>query len=135
MQRDAVKFLSVIILTIIIAILVISVLQQLITSGLIGDREIILGLGIQSIEALSILGNLGAAALGGLVGWLTRDVVTRLQTKTDDGVPLEAEVASPAAIISAEKEEELISYEDYDSSLDEGSDLPSQEFLEPREDN
>lgn len=44
-------------------------------------------------EALSILGNVASAAVGGLVGWLTRDLVIRTPTgKDDDGNPEYTEI-------------------------------------------
>jgi len=40
-------------------------------------------------EALSILGNIAAAAIGGLVGWLTRDLVVT-NAKTGEQVAINA---------------------------------------------
>jgi hypothetical protein len=73
LSRDAIRSLTWIILTALGGIIVLSLVGAMVQAGWIGDRT---EEAFRSAdEALSILGNIAAAAVGGLVGWLTRDLV------------------------------------------------------------
>jgi hypothetical protein len=76
LSSQAIKALSAIILTSLIGIILLSAWGIALRAGLAGggldDSPLNAG---SADEALSILGNIAAAAVGGLVGWLTRDMV------------------------------------------------------------
>lgn len=82
LNRTAILSLFYVILVAIGGIIVITLLAELIRSGVLGDVDS--ELFAAGDEALSILGNVAAAAVGGLVGWLTRDVVV---SNGPDGTP------------------------------------------------
>lgn len=71
LNRDAISALFWVILVALLGIIILAALGALLRYGVFGDA----GADSQSVadEALSILGNIGSAAIGGLVGWLTRD--------------------------------------------------------------
>lgn len=76
LSSHAIKALSAIILTALIGIIGLSAWSSALRAGLAGGgfEEGALNSGTAD-EALSILGNIASAAVGGLVGWLTRDMV------------------------------------------------------------
>lgn len=76
LSSHAIKALSAIILTALIGIILLSAWGTALRAGLAGGglEEDPLSAGTAD-EALSILGNIASAAVGGLVGWLTRDMV------------------------------------------------------------
>lgn len=99
LSEQAITALKWIIMTALIGIIVINIIGTLVSAGLLEgllditenpDRS------VNTDEALSILGNLGSAAVGGLVGWLTRDYI-----EASDAADRAAEVAI------AEAEEEI----------------------------
>jgi hypothetical protein len=73
LNRDAIRTLGFIILTALFGIIALSLWGISLRYGLFGATEPETG-GVAD-EALSILGNIASAAVGGLVGWLTRDYV------------------------------------------------------------
>lgn len=72
LSGQAIRALSAIILTATAGIIGLSAWGLALRYGLLGRGGEIPG-GVAD-EALSILGNIAAAAVGGLVGWLTRDL-------------------------------------------------------------
>ncbi len=98
LNRDAISALYWIILTALLGIIVLSAFGGALRYGLLGSSS---GDGFASAdEALSILGNIGAAAIGGLVGWLTRDQLESRDTGYQGlpPEPSEEEVAMPLRI-------------------------------------
>lgn len=78
LSKQAIKALGSIILTAIIGIIVLSAWSLGLRAGIAGDEKAATAINAGSAdEALSILGNIASAAVGGLVGWLTRDMLTR----------------------------------------------------------
>jgi hypothetical protein len=78
LSKQAIKALGSIILTAIVGIIVLSAWSLALRAGLGGKEEAATAINAGSAdEALSILGNIASAAVGGLVGWLTRDMLTR----------------------------------------------------------
>lgn len=78
LSKQAIKALGSIILTAIIGIIVLSAWSLALRAGLGGKEDAATAINAGSAdEALSILGNIASAAVGGLVGWLTRDMLTR----------------------------------------------------------
>jgi hypothetical protein len=73
LNREAIRTLGFIILTALFGIIALSLWGISLRYGLFGATEPETG-GVAD-EALSILGNIASAAVGGLVGWLTRDYV------------------------------------------------------------
>lgn len=82
LNRDAISALFWIILTAVVGIIMLSALGALLRFGVWGSAPE----SIQSNtdEALSILGNIGSAAIGGLVGWLTRDKLDADDSRVSD---------------------------------------------------
>ena len=86
LSARAIKSLFWIILTALLGIVLLSLVGSLLRAG-------VFGMGGQdgftsADEALSVLGNIASAAVGGLVGWLTRDlVVTNAKTGEKTTVP------------------------------------------------
>jgi hypothetical protein len=76
LSSQAIKALAAIILTAVVGIIILSAWALALRSGVLGNdvNEFTSG---TADEALSILGNVASAAVGGLVGWLTRDIVAR----------------------------------------------------------
>jgi hypothetical protein len=78
LSRQAIKALGAIILTAIVGIIVLSAWSLGLRAGIAGSEEAATAINAGSAdEALSILGNIASAAVGGLVGWLTRDMLVR----------------------------------------------------------
>jgi len=73
LDRIAVRGLYRIILVSVLSITTISIVGALIRGGIFGDADT--DVFSAGDEALSILGNVASAAVGGLVGWLTRAIV------------------------------------------------------------
>lgn len=98
LNRDAISALFWVILTSLMGIIVLSGIGLLLRFGLFGASPE----AGQSFadEALSILGNIGSAAIGGLVGWLTRDQLSEKDTGFQQlpPEPTEEEVAMPLRI-------------------------------------
>jgi hypothetical protein len=78
LASTAIRSLFWIIMTAVLLIGVISIANLFITSGLVAAKPggIAEAAG-RTDEALSILGNIASASVGGLVGWLSRDFVIR----------------------------------------------------------
>lgn len=99
LNRDAISALFWVILTALVGIIVLSALGLVLRFGLFGA---VAGENSNSFadEALSILGNIGSAAIGGLVGWLTRDQLDAKDTGYQQlpPEPTPQEVAMPAPI-------------------------------------
>lgn len=76
LSSQAIKALAAIILTSLAGIILLSAWSIALRAGIAGANldEGALNAG-SADEALSILGNIAAAAVGGLVGWLTRDMI------------------------------------------------------------
>jgi hypothetical protein len=72
----AIRALAAIILVALVGIIALSGWGLALRAGLLVSNPEALNGGTAD-EALSILGNIAAAAVGGLVGWLTRDLVVR----------------------------------------------------------
>lgn len=79
LNRDAISALFWVILTALLGIIVLSGIGLVLRFGLFGAAEMNNGQSFAD-EALSILGNIGSAAIGGLVGWLTRDQLDQKDT-------------------------------------------------------
>lgn len=78
LSKQAIHALGAIILTAIAGIIALSAWSLALRAGLGGDEDAAGAINAGSAdEALSILGNIASAAVGGLVGWLTRDMLTR----------------------------------------------------------
>lgn len=73
LNRTAIRVLGIVIITSIIGIIILSFWGLTLRYGLVGAEDAT-GNTVAD-EALSILGNIGAAAVGGLVGWLARDYI------------------------------------------------------------
>lgn len=89
----AIRSLAAVILVALVGIIVLSLWGMALRFGVFGNGEPeVAG---NADEALSILGNVASAAVGGLVGWLTRDIVIKEGRDADravdaggwDGVP------------------------------------------------
>jgi len=86
LSRQAITALAAVILTAVVGIILLSLWGLALRFGLWGAEASETG-GVAD-EALSILGNIAAAAVGGLVGWLTRDLViarTEEPPKVEEG--------------------------------------------------
>lgn len=82
---QAIRALRWIILSSIFGIIALSMWGAALRYGIFVQEELDPNSSSSADEALSILGNVASAAVGGLVGWLTRDLVIRTPTgKTDD---------------------------------------------------
>ncbi len=99
LNRDAISALYWIILTALLGIIVLSAFGGALRYGLFGVDVDERGFS-NADEALSILGNIGAAAIGGLVGWLTRDQLEARETgyQSLPPEPSEEEAAMPLRI-------------------------------------
>ena len=132
LSSQAIRALQWIIMTSLLGIIAINIVGTLIQAdllaGLFGSIEQDPEAAINTDEALSILGNLGSAAVGGLVGWLTRDYL-----ESSDKKDREAEVAEAqaAAVAVAPIVEEGTTMTEYDPDLEDG---PEEEFIEDVED-
>lgn len=98
-NQDAIRALSYIIVFAVGGIILISftsiVLQADLLAGLFDGIEQNPDISPSVDEALSVLGNIAAAAVGGLVGWLTRDYASALDQTSDSEEPVTDE-APPA---------------------------------------
>jgi hypothetical protein len=84
LNRDAIRALFWIILTALVGIILLALWGVTLRAGLLSDN-VTAETASQPDEALSILGNIAAAAVGGLVGWLTRDYqIVRGDSEGDD---------------------------------------------------
>ena len=76
LSAQAIKSLAAIILTAVVGIILLTAWSTALRAGVAGadlsDEALNSG---NFDESLSILGNIAAASVGGLVGWLTRDLV------------------------------------------------------------
>ena len=99
LNRDAISALFWVILTALLGIILLSGLGLILRFGLFGASEMSNGQSFAD-EALSILGNIGSAAIGGLVGWLTRDQLDAKDTGYQNmpPMPTEEEVQMPLRI-------------------------------------
>lgn len=79
LHRYAIRWLSVIILTAIVGLIMLAVADAGIFDAVGGEGEgaLIGARGGQTDQAVAILGNIAAAGIGGLVGWFTRDFTIR----------------------------------------------------------
>jgi len=77
LSHQAIRALAAIILTAVTGIIVLSAWGLALRAGLAGDIGADIINAGSADEALSILGNIAAAAVGGLVGWLTRDLMVQ----------------------------------------------------------
>lgn len=95
LSAQAIHALGAIILTSIVGIIVLSAWSLALRAGVLpSEDEAAAALNAGSAdEALSILGNIASAAVGGLVGWLTRDIVVRGQ-QVQDNVLVEEDTPS-----------------------------------------
>ena len=85
LSRDAIRSLTWIILTALMGIITLSVIGAMLRAGVFTSSEPSDAF-TTADEALSILGNIAAAAVGGLVGWLTRDLVVNGPTSMEEPV-------------------------------------------------
>lgn len=73
LSHSAIRSLTAVILTALAGVIMLTLLSQLLKYGVLGDgNDSLTGV---ADESLSILGNIASAAVGGLVGWLTRDLI------------------------------------------------------------
>jgi hypothetical protein len=85
LNRDAIRALFWIIITALLGIIVTTLAGVMLRAGIFNnDTTIEVGAGD---EALSILGNVASAAIGGLVGWLTRDYAESSGTNGTQALP------------------------------------------------
>jgi hypothetical protein len=99
LNRDAIRTLGFIILTALVGIIALSMWGISLRYGLFGATEPETG-GVAD-EALSILGNIAAAAVGGLVGWLTRDYVENKNGTQEMPPPVSpADYSRPVEIVT-----------------------------------
>lgn len=91
LNRDAISALYWIILMAVIGIIVLSLWGAALRYGVLGNGTP--PEGSTADEALSILGNIASAAVGGLVGWLTRDLTAEkpIRDTVDDNGEGEAD--------------------------------------------
>lgn len=80
---QAIRALRWIILSSIFGIIVLSVWGAALRYGVFQETPVDVS-NSSADEALSILGNVASAAVGGLVGWLTRDLVVRTPTGNEE---------------------------------------------------
>lgn len=88
LSSQAIKSLAAIILTAVLGIILLTAWSIALRAGVAGadlDAEALNAGNFD--ESLSILGNIAAASVGGLVGWLTRDLV--YQASSTEDVPSE----------------------------------------------
>lgn len=98
LNRDAIKTLGIIIMTALIGIIMLSLWGLTLRYGLLSANPEEAGAAGVADEALSILGNIAAAAVGGLVGWLTRDYAESVKATTGfQEMPTDASVTPPPA--------------------------------------
>jgi hypothetical protein len=86
LSSQAIRALGAIILTAIAGIIMLSAWSLALRAGVLpSEDEAAAALNAGSAdEALSILGNIASASVGGLVGWLTRDIVVRGQQVSEN---------------------------------------------------
>lgn len=92
LNRDAISALFWVIFTALLGIIGLSLWVAALRYGVVGDGSPQEGVG-SADEALSALGNLASAAVGGLVGWLARDANARYH---DDGAAPGGDETAPA---------------------------------------
>jgi len=81
LNREAIRTLGLIVLASVVGIILLALWGLALRFGVLGDGATEASAGnTVADEALSILGNVAAAAVGGLVGWLARDLTVGLQT-------------------------------------------------------
>lgn len=74
LSKRAIRALATVIVTSLLGIITLSAWGLALRYGVAGNGPET-GAGGTSDEALSVLGNIAAAAVGGLAGWLTRDII------------------------------------------------------------
>jgi hypothetical protein len=121
LNRDAIRTLGWIILTSLIGIIGLSLWGITLRYGLFGSSEPETG-GVAD-EALSILGNIAAAAVGGLVGWLTRDYAEQKEVGYQN-IPADASVTPPPPTPAVPDIEPFNAADDVVDDPDEQEDAP-----------
>lgn len=99
LNQSAIKALALVILTAIGGIILLSLWGLTLRFGLLGAEQS--DGNTVADEALSTLGNIAAAAVGGLVGWLTRDYVESQRTTGYQDIPAGASITPPPSVNSA----------------------------------
>lgn len=126
LNRDAISALFWIILTAIVGIILMSLLGMSLRYGLLSSGRELDATATTADEALSILGNVASAAIGGLVGWLTRDQLDQKDTKLPPE-PTADEIALPIDV------EELDELPPPDVTEEDLTEVVDEDFLWPDE--